>query len=147
GRVADALDNVQRISSLSDRMASIGRHLRNFARKPNEKLGPVDVAEVVVDTLEIIDWRLKAAGAELRVELGDPPPVVHAGAVRLQQGLVNLVSSAADAVDGLPGRTVDLVASSAGRKVRMAGRDRGPGIPAAGAKRIFDPFFTTKGVG
>ncbi len=34
-------DNLPRISSLIDRMASISRHLRNFARKPNEKLGPV----------------------------------------------------------------------------------------------------------
>ena len=38
-RVEEARDNVSRISSLVDRMASISRHLRNFARKPNEKLG------------------------------------------------------------------------------------------------------------
>lgn len=39
GRVDEASDNLKRISALIDRMASISRHLRNFARKPNEKLG------------------------------------------------------------------------------------------------------------
>ncbi|MFX7329468.1 sensor histidine kinase, partial [Acinetobacter baumannii] len=61
GRVPEAQDNVRRISGLIDRMASISRHLRNFARKPNEKLGPVPLPEVIADTLEIIAPRLKAA--------------------------------------------------------------------------------------
>ncbi|MEC9461832.1 MAG: histidine kinase dimerization/phospho-acceptor domain-containing protein, partial [Pseudomonadota bacterium] len=53
-RVSEARDNLGRISSLIDRMASISRHLRNFARKPNEKLGPISIEEVVRETLEIV---------------------------------------------------------------------------------------------
>ncbi|MGQ3280471.1 MAG: sensor histidine kinase, partial [Shinella sp.] len=60
GRVPEAQDNVRRISSLIDRMASISRHLRNFARKPNEKLGPVPLPDVIADTLEIVAPRLKS---------------------------------------------------------------------------------------
>jgi two-component system C4-dicarboxylate transport sensor histidine kinase DctB len=146
-RVPDARDNLSRISSLTERMASIARHLRNFARKPNEKLGPVSVADVVRDTLEIVNWRLKAAGAELSIDLGEPPPFVNAGVVRLQQVLVNIISNAADAVEGLPDRTIELVARTAAGKVMLSVRDRGAGVPAAVAERIFDPFFTTKGVG
>lgn len=37
GRVGEVTENLKRISGLIDRMASISRHLRNFARKPNEK--------------------------------------------------------------------------------------------------------------
>lgn len=147
GRLPDARENVQRISGLTDRMAAIARHLRNFARKPNEKLGPVSVADVVRDTLEIVDWRLKAAGASLHVDLGDPAPFVNAGVVRLQQVLVNLVANAADAVEGRGDRTIDLVARRRHGKVEISVQDRGPGVPAALAERIFDPFFTTKGVG
>lgn len=146
-RVPEARDNVSRISSLADRMATISRHLRNFARKPNEKLGPVPLAEVVDDTLEIVGRRLKDAGATLDVDLGTPPPVVTAGSVRLQQVLVNIISNAADAVQGLDDRTIMLSARQEGRKVSIALRDRGPGIPASIIERIFDPFFSTKGVG
>ena len=146
-RVAEAKDNVSRISALTDRMASISKHLRNFARKPNEKLGPVDLAEVVKDTTEIVAWRLKAADATLAVDLGPTPITVRGGAVRLQQVLVNIVSNAADAIEGLNNRTVDLSARKKAGKVTITVRDHGPGVPAAIAERIFDPFFTTKGVG
>jgi two-component system C4-dicarboxylate transport sensor histidine kinase DctB len=146
-RVTEARDNVSRISALTDRMATISRHLRNFARKPNERLGPVALAEVVADTLEIVGWRLKAAGANVAVDLGKAPPMVHAGSVRLQQVLVNVISNAADAVEGLPDRTIELGARRNGDAVVISIRDRGPGVPDAIAARIFDPFFSTKGVG
>ncbi len=147
GRTDEARETVGRISHLTERMASIARHLRNFARKPNEKLGPVDLADVVQDTLEIVGWRLKAADATLSVDLGTPVPVVQAGSVRLQQVLVNLISNAADAVEGRDDRRIDLDARVDGSKVHLTVRDRGPGVPEAIATRIFDPFFSTKGVG
>jgi two-component system C4-dicarboxylate transport sensor histidine kinase DctB len=147
GRAEEARDNIQRISGLIDRMASISKHLRNFARKPNEKLGPVPLDEAMRDTLEIIAWRLKAADADLRLDLGAHPPVVRAGSVRLQQVLVNVISNAADAVEGLEDRRIEVSAFEEAGKVVLTVRDHGPGVPAAIAERIFDPFFTTKGVG
>ncbi len=147
-RVSEAQDNVRRISALIDRMASISRHLRNFARKPNERLGPVLLSDVVADTMEIVTPRLKAADAKLVVELESPGLTVQAGPVRLQQVLVNIISNAADAVEGLAEREIVLSARrfDDGR-IGIEVRDRGPGVPAAIAERIFDPFFTTKGVG
>lgn len=147
GRVPEAQDNVRRISALIDRMASISRHLRNFARKPNELLGPVRLSDVIADTMEIIAPRLKAADAKLIVELESPELTVQAGPVRLQQVLVNIVSNAADAVEGLTEREILLTARSLDGRVVIEVRDRGPGVPAAITERIFDPFFTTKGVG
>jgi two-component system, NtrC family, C4-dicarboxylate transport sensor histidine kinase DctB len=146
-RIAEARDNVSRISSLTDRMAAISRHLRNFARKPNQKLGPVPLAEAVADTLEIVGGRLKAADATLNVDLGPVPITVRAGSVRLQQVLVNIISNAADAVEGLSDRSIDLAARKKDGKALITISDHGPGVPDAIAERIFDPFFTTKGVG
>jgi len=147
GRTDEAQDNIRRIGGLIDRMASISKHLRNFARKPNEKLGPVPLDEAIRDTLEIVAWRIKAADADLRLDLGLHPPVVRAGSVRLQQVLVNVISNAADAVEGLDDRRIEVQASEEAGRVLLTVRDFGPGVPAAIAERIFDPFFTTKGVG
>ncbi|MGO4832858.1 sensor histidine kinase, partial [Rhizobiaceae sp. 2RAB30] len=61
--------------------------------------------------------------------------------------LVNIISNAADAVEGRDGRTIDIEARRKSSKVTITVRDHGPGVPAAIAERIFDPFFTTKGVG
>ncbi|WEX75334.1 sensor histidine kinase [Sinorhizobium numidicum] len=147
GRTSEASDNVRRISGLIDRMASISRHLRNFARKPNEKLGPVRLNEVIHDTMEIAAPRLKAADAALNIDLGREPLVVQAGSVRLQQVLVNVISNAADAVEGLDHRAISIRAWRDGDKAVLTIRDRGPGVAPAISERIFDPFYTTKGVG
>lgn len=147
GRSEDARDNVSRISSLIERLASISRHLRNFARKPKQKLGPVGLEQVIRDTLEIIDWRIRAAGAELVVDLGSTPITVTAGPIRLQQVLVNIISNAVDAVSETDDRRIELAAREAGGLVTITLRDHGPGIQPALGQRIFDPFFTTKGIG
>ncbi|WP_280114089.1 sensor histidine kinase [Rhizobium sp. YS-1r] len=147
GRIEEARDNVSRISALIDRMASISKHLRNFARKPNEKLGAVTLDEAMRDTLEIVAARLKAADATLEIKIDPALPAVKAGAVRLQQVLVNIITNAADAVEGLDDRRITVSAGREGDKVTISVRDRGPGVAAAIRERIFDPFFTTKGVG
>ncbi|MFC6445757.1 sensor histidine kinase [Shinella zoogloeoides] len=147
GRVPEAQDNVRRISALIDRMASISRHLRNFARKPNERLGSVRLSDAIADTMEIVAPRLKAADARLVVELENPDLAVLAGPVRLQQVLVNIISNAADAVEGLAERDIVLTACRRDGRIGIEVRDRGPGVPGAITERIFDPFFTTKGVG
>ena len=145
-RTDEAQDNLRRISNLIDRMASISRHLRNFARKPNEKLGSVAIEDVLHDTLEIVSARLASANAELITELA-PSLMVKAGSVRLQQVLVNIISNAADAVEGLDDRRIHVSAGRAGERIVIEIRDHGPGVPPAIVERIFDPFFTTKKVG
>jgi two-component system C4-dicarboxylate transport sensor histidine kinase DctB len=147
GRVDEASDNLKRISALIDRMASISRHLRNFARKPNEKMTLVDLDEVMQDTLEILHARLRAANAELIIDFGAEPLSVKAGLVRLQQVLVNIISNAADAVETLEDRRIFVCARQEDKRVLLSVRDYGPGVPPAIMERIFDPFFTTKGVG
>lgn len=146
-RSADARDNLVRISSLADRMATISRHLRNFAREPNQKLGAVPVQDVINDTIEIVTPRLKSADVSLDVNIDPPTLGVRAGTVRLQQVLVNLISNAADALEGRPERRIWISAMRKGHKVAVTVRDSGPGVAEAIRDRIFDPFYSTKGVG
>lgn len=145
-RVTEARDNVARISSLADRMSAISRHLRNFARKPDERLGAVGVVAVVQDAAEIVASRLRATGATLEIDIA-PHILVRAGPVRLQQVLVNILSNAADAVATAQDRTIRVSAASTGGRIVIDVRDHGPGVAPAIADRIFDPFFSTKGVG
>ncbi len=147
GRAGDARGNIERILSLIDRMGSISKHLRSFARSPEQKLKAVSLPEVVEAALEIAQLRLRAAGAELTIALPEGLPQVVAGPVRLQQVLVNVLTNAADAVEGGPDRRILLAADVTTGGVRVRVRDHGPGVPPGLAERIFDPFFSTKGVG
>jgi two-component system C4-dicarboxylate transport sensor histidine kinase DctB len=147
GKIADASDALGRISGLIDRMTRISRHLRNFARKPNQKLKAVPLENVVGDTLEILNWRIRSAEIDLSVDLGPEPLVVVAGPIRLQQVLVNILTNAIDVAEQGSDRRIELTAERKGKIVAVRVRDHGPGIAPALSERIFDPFFSTKGVG
>ncbi len=147
GETGRARENLGLILSLIDRMTAIGRHLRNAARKPNDRLEPVSLAQLLPETQIILAGRLASARATLEIDLPPGLPAMKAGATRLQQVLVNLISNAADAVEGREDRRITLWAQATGANVKLSIRDRGPGIPDAIADRIFDPFFTTKGLG
>ena len=147
GDLPRARENIGQILGLIDRMAAIARHLRHVARKPDEPLKVVDLAAVVHDALAIAQSRLAAAGAVVTLELPADLPAVRGGPVRLQQVVVNVLSNAADAVQGAPNRRIHVTATAEGDEVALAIRDQGPGVAPAIAGRIFDPFFTTKQVG
>jgi len=147
GDLPRAKENIGLILTLIDRMATIARHLRNVARKPNEPLKEVHIAKVVEDALAIAKGRLDAAGALVTLDLPADLPLVRGGPVRLQQVIVNVLSNAADAVEGLEDRRIGVTAAARGDEVTLSIRDHGPGVAPAIADRIFDPFFTTKQVG
>ena len=147
GDLPRAKENINLILDLIDRMAAIARHLRNVARKPNEPLKVVDLAVVLQDALAIAQPRLTGARAVVALDLPPDMPPVQGGPVRLQQVIVNVLANAADAVEGLADRRIEVIARSDGDEVTLAIRDHGPGVAPAIADRIFDPFFTTKQVG
>lgn len=146
-RPEDARKNVGLISQMADRMASISKHLRNFARRPQEKIGPIPLLAVLGDALDLMAPKLKAANAVVHY---DPPAqdiLVMGGRVRLQQVLVNLLANALDAMDRLDHPEIEIAILGDGDRQRVEVRDRGPGLTEDTLTHIFDPFFTTKSPG
>lgn len=144
-RVPEARDNMLRISKMADRIAAIAGHLRNFARRPQEGIGPVDVCAVVDDARDLMSVRLRALGAELDVVRPEGPVMAMGGAVRLQQVIVNLLNNSLDAMQDDPAPRVSLtIGRPRDGTVRIAVRDHGPGLRDDDLAQVFDPFFTTK---
>lgn len=144
GRHDVADQNLGRISDLARRMARIIRNLRSFARNENEPLTDVDLAGVVTETLEMLRARFDTENVSVNWTAPVAPVFVRGGEVRLQQVVLNLMTNAADAMDGLVHRRLD-VAITRHAKTILTIRDTGPGI--AEPDRIFDPFYSTKSIG
>lgn len=144
GRPEDARKNVTLISQMADRMASISKHLRNFARRPQEKIGPVPLYAVLEDALALMEAKLKGAKAE--VIYTRPPEEVYiiGGQVRLQQVLVNLLSNALDAMEHQARPRIEISVRAAGDRRLVEVRDYGSGLSEDALAQLFDPFFTTK---
>lgn len=143
--VSEARDNIGRISKMADRMATISKHLRNFARRPQEAVGPVSLLPVIDDALAVSEPRIKASNVILNYTRPDEEPYVIGGHVRLQQVIVNLISNGIDAMDGEGLLELKIVSIDNGWQMRM--RDHGAGISEDAITQMFDPFFTTKQTG
>ena len=147
-RVADARENVARISKMADRMAALTGHLRNFARRPQDTVGPVDIRLVLQDAIDLMETRLRAANATLDYTPPSAPVWVRGGRLRLQQVFVNLLSNALDAMDRIESPRIDISITELSESLlRVTVTDQGPGIPKEIMNQLFDPFFTTKDPG
>ena len=147
GREEEARDNIRRISELTERMADISRHLRNFARKPNPTFGNAPLARVLEDAEAVLGARLRESGAKIEIDMPEPDIRVRGGPVRLQQVFVNLFSNALDAMEGSDQPVILVSVRREEERVSVHVRDCGTGIAEDVAESVFDPFFTTKEVG
>jgi C4-dicarboxylate-specific signal transduction histidine kinase len=118
--------------------------LLRFARREDLRLAPVDLGDLVRDTLEAYRPRIETAGVALEVDVADGV-VVRADAERLRQVLVNLIENALDALaDGAGERRLALGVSADNGSGAIRVRDTGAGVPPDRLPRLFEPFYTTK---
>jgi signal transduction histidine kinase len=105
----------------------------------------VDVARGLADTLAMLEGKVRAKSATVRLETAAELPRVQGFGSEINQVWEHLVDNALDAI-GHKG-SVTITATGRGDSILVRVADDGPGIPEEIRARIFDPFFTTKPVG
>lgn len=146
GNGAKAGKSVTAARGLVARMQTMVRDLRRFgARPPSDPPGPVDMAQVLAASAEVLAPRLKALGQSLALAVPAGLPPVRGHASRLEQVATNLMLNAAEAAAGAGTRDPIAVALAVqGGALRLTIADRGPGIDPDMVDRIQEPFFTTR---
>jgi two-component system cell cycle sensor histidine kinase/response regulator CckA len=146
-RLSDLMVRVRDACHGAERVATIVRDLRTFARGDDGTRGPVDLREVIEAAINIAGNTLKQSARIVR-DYGESP-LVDASANRLEQVFLNLLLNAAQALpNGDPERD-EIRIRLYGDELRAVAEivDTGPGVPEQVIGRIFEPFFTTKPVG
>ena len=141
----DVVDDIKAINSQAERIARITSSLLSFSRQAPAQKGPVEIAEMVTEALNLVEPTLR--GSEVRVvkELAEVPRI-EGDKGKLEQVLVNLMKNAIDAMP--KGGTLSVRAVRVGAsKVAITVADTGVGMPLEVQRKIFEPFFTTKEVG
>lgn len=136
------------------KMAEINEDLLTLGRRGRLVMEAVDLNSVVEGAV-----RLFAEGSsalELRVELAPDLPHLYGQPSQLSRVVTNLLSNAADAVEGVGQvtvRTESLLVEDVhsgidglppGEYLLLAVADNGCGIPPELQEKVFDPFFSTK---
>lgn len=155
GKTVSRLNN---IVESCQRAADLISKLNTFARQGADPISLVNVGDLLKSTVQLLENAI-----DKRIAIDFTAPAAAATTVgsasQLQAAFMNVGLNAIQAMrnDGTLTISLDIVASAdldqndlisidilAGRYVRIAFRDTGPGIPQEHLSHIFEPFFTTK---
>lgn len=148
---AELLD---RIVNEGERIALIIKNLLSFARESENSNEPVDIVQVIKDSISLVAHQLKKDGIKIKTEYSLESCEIYGNFTQLQQVILNLLSNSRFALNdryphSSPNKTVEIschpFTKEDGRTVtQITIKDFGTGVPQGFLKRLFDPFFTTK---
>lgn len=145
---------LERIVNEGERIALIIKNLLSFARENENVSEPIEISQVIQDSMSLVAHQLKKDGIKIITQCSDRPYRVHGNYTQLQQVILNLLSNARFALNARypttsSEKTLEITCTPHVKRggktiIRITIKDTGTGIPQGILKRLFDPFFTTK---
>lgn len=129
------------------RVTEIITRLLDLTRRPRGTAGPVDLNQVVRDTVDLVRPGLVAAGLECELEVDEELPPIQGFRDQLQQVVLNLLTNAIDATPRGGRLRVATRRRSVSDEIEVLVADTGSGLPPGLERQIFEPFVTTKSPG
>jgi len=132
-----ALQQIHRIKKIVSNMLL-------FVHSSSTPSGSCRVAEVIRQSLLLLEGELSKDGIAVEVDAAEDLPSIHCSADSLQQILINLIINARDALANSRQPHIKIIVRSMQDILELSITDNGPGIPQDVQSKVFDPFFTTK---
>jgi PAS domain S-box-containing protein len=141
-------EDIETVHREAQRAAEVVKNLLTFARKHPLTKQPVNINEVIENTLKLRAYEQKVNNIRVNTRLAPDLPEVMADNFQLQQVFLNIIINAEHFMIEAHNRgTLTITTKRSGDMVTTSFADDGPGIPQENLGHLFDPFFTTKEVG
>ncbi len=143
GFIARAQERATAMGAGLRRIQDLVLNLRRFSRMDEGGFQLVDIFEAIDIVLTLLSPKLGD-----RIVIGrhfEGPPALWCSPALLNQVVMNIVSNAADAIEG-QGR-IEITATAEAGHYLIIIEDSGAGVPEDLQERVFEPFFTTKPIG
>lgn len=146
GRDPELQEILQFIINDDQRAAEVIRRLRTLLKKTKPTFEPLNISELIHDTVALISTHITVRNKVIKFELEENLPIIFGDRIQLQQVLLNLISNSLEAMEG--NRNLNEILIVARRKnlntIMVEVKDSGSGIAKNDMKKLFDHFFTTK---
>jgi two-component system nitrogen regulation sensor histidine kinase NtrY len=113
-----------------------------FARMPAPRTVPIDLAQLITETIALYNGILTDVRIERRFAEG--VPLVRLDAEQIRRVIINLVDNAIEAMERRGEIIVETQLDRANSVARVVVADNGPGIPLAEREKLFLPYYSTK---
>ncbi|PPD57619.1 PAS domain-containing sensor histidine kinase [Dehalogenimonas etheniformans] len=136
--------DLKRIHSEAIRAAKVVQNLLTFARRRQPSKEPVDINNIIKESLALREYELRHRGIQVVTHLADLPCFM-ADYYQIEQVFVNLIVNAEQAMTAA--KKGDRLAVTTGvleGQILVTFADNGPGIKPENLEKLFDPFFTTR---
>jgi len=148
--VPAARDALKDIQADCRRAGAVIQRLRSLYQKGELEMAPLQLNEVIRETVELLNSELVFQDVKVRIELEPALWRTLGNQVELRQVVLNLLMNANEAMTGSDRAERRLTISTwceSPETVRLRISDSGPGLEPEGLARAFEPFYTTKPTG
>ncbi|HOO72166.1 MAG TPA: cache domain-containing protein [Spirochaetota bacterium] len=129
------------------RCRKIVRGILDFARETKLEKQPVQINQIILETLMILEKHVNFQNIRFVKHLGESIPVSNFDVNQMKSVINNLCLNAADAMPDGGELTITTYHDKEKGKIIFQVTDTGIGISEENLGKIFDPFFTTKETG
>jgi PAS domain S-box-containing protein len=145
---SELYEDLATIHRQAERATRIIEGFLELSRQREKAVAPLDINQLVDNTLLLLGEQMRNADIRLRTELDRSLPQVNGDMTALERVLVNLLSNARDAMP--EGGAITIVSGQPDETpgwLHLTIADNGPGIAPDVLKKIFDLLYTTKASG
>jgi PAS domain S-box-containing protein len=132
------------------------RNLIDLNRPGNERKQPININQVVENTVALTRSHLKKNMVNIKLNLAAQTSTINASPQQIGQVIMNLVNNAVESIANAPdfqeklnqstqfGGEICIDTYNRKEDIIITVKDNGPGISEGDLEKIFDPFFTRK---
>ncbi len=132
-----------KIMAAAQRAEKITNSVLGLARNRKEEFAPTNLAQILQESLVLLEREMQKYRVAVLCEFADAPPVRAIGN-QIQQVLLNLMTNARQAMSSGGQLLLKITHDPSTNSVDLTIRDSGSGIPREQLPKIFDRFFSTK---
>ncbi len=122
---------------------NVTSRLLKMSRKSNKDFEPIDLNEVISETVSLLEYEAKKTGIDVQIKEFDKPAMILAADAEIRMMTVNLMQNAFHAMPGGGKMIVHIFEKD--NRINIDFSDTGTGIPTEDLSRIFEPFFSKRG--
>ncbi len=136
---------IAQLKSASNKIENVIRRVYDFARPTEPCFVLADINQPVKEAIALAAAILRKKGVHVETDLDADLPPCRLDAQLMEQVLLNLITNAAETIEGNPDRgRISIRTWLNGDCLQICVEDSGPGVPEEFREKIFDPFYTTK---